>query len=269
MTHQLQPPFMHRSRKTVHRHTLLLAASVGASFAVTACSPGDLAGPDGARPASIALRASHDGALASLGDSAVLQPHVLDETGRALHGVPLRWSASPAGIVVQDAEGVYRAIGNGRVTIVAEIDVGRTGVRPDGYWAARVADSVVVDVQQRGTRLVLAPVDTAFSTLGAMRQMRVLVTDARGHPLAGARPSLTWTSAQPGVVKVDGTGAVRSVAEGTGLVTVQAAGLSGAATFTVRPRLPHTSCMVFSQRRQSKQSCVTLDFVVREREAGL
>jgi hypothetical protein len=264
MMHQLQTPRMHRSRNTV-----LLAASIGASFAVTACSPGDLAGPDNARPASIALRSSGSGSLASLGDSAVLQPQVLDESGHPLSGVPLRWSASPAGIVVQDAEGVYRAIGNGRVTIVAEIDVGKTGVRPDGYWAGRIADSVVIDVQQRGTRLTLAPVDTAFSTLGALRQLRVLVTDARGNPLARAMPSLTWTSAQPGVVKVDGTGAVRSVAEGTGLVTVQAEGLSGAATFTVRPRLPHTSCMVFAQRRQSKQSCVTLDFVVREREAGL
>jgi hypothetical protein len=70
------------------------------------------------------------------------------------------------------------------------------------------------------------------------------------------------------VVTVDGAGVVRSAGEGAARVTVRADGLLGAATFTVRPRVPHTSCMVFTARRQSRQSCVTLDFVVRERGAA-
>jgi hypothetical protein len=70
------------------------------------------------------------------------------------------------------------------------------------------------------------------------------------------------------VLAVDGAGVVRSLAEGAGRVTVHVEALTGAATFTVSPRRPHTSCMVFALRRQTKQACVTVDFVMREQREG-
>jgi uncharacterized protein YjdB len=77
-------------------------------------------------------------------------------------------------------------------------------------------------------------------------------------------PPLSWRSTDPGVVAVDSAGVVRARGEGRARITVHADALSGAATFVVNPRVAHTSCMVFSHRRQTRQSCVTLDFVMRE-----
>jgi hypothetical protein len=246
------------------KHALV---AVAVSVAMSACGSGDVFAPGDVQAASLSLKVLGTSSLASLGDSALLNPKVLDASGNMLSTRDVRWSVRPQGIVVQEGT-AFRAVGNGRVTIVAEIELGQTGVRPDGYWAERVADSVTIDVQQRAVRLSLAPVDTAFTTLGALRKLLVTATDARGHALIGNLPALTWSSSQPSAATVDSTGVVKSLAEGLSVVTVQTAGLLGVVIFTVRPRLPHTSCMVFAQRRQSKQSCVTVDFTVREREAG-
>lgn len=243
-------------------------AIAACSTTLAACGADDPLRPTGAEPAAVALATTSTLALASLGDTALVRPRVLDRSGAALAGLPLRWSLSRTGVVQPDGEGVYRAVGNGRVTIVAELDPGQTGVRPGGYWAGRLADSVVVEVRQRPARLTLAPVDTAFGSLGARRQLRALVTDARGHALLDGPPPITWRSADPRVLAVDGTGLVRSQGDGVTQVAVEAATLRVTTTFSVDARRPHTSCMVFAQRRQSRQSCVTLDFVVREREDG-
>jgi hypothetical protein len=246
------------------KHALLALAM---SVAMSACGSADVFAPGDGQASSLSLTLSGAPLLSSLGDSALLNPKVLDASGNMLSTRNVRWSMRPTGIVVQEGS-AFRAVKNGRVTIVAEIELGMTGVRPDGYWAGRVADSVTIDVQQRAVRLSLAPVDTAFTTLGAVRKLQVTATDARGNTLLGSLPALTWSSSQPGAATVDSAGVVKSMAEGLSVVTVQAVGLFGAVTFTVRPRLPHTSCMVFAQRRQSKQSCVTVDFTIREREAG-
>jgi hypothetical protein len=244
-----------------------LAAFAALAALAAACSPDSVVRPDRAQPARLVL-ATAGAPLASLGDSALVVPQVLDAAGVPLAGVPVRWSVRDTGVVRQDGAGVYRAVGNGRVTVVAEVDPGQTGVRPAGYYVGPVADSVVLEVRQRPARLALAPVDTAFGALDASRRLRVQVADARGNPMPDALAGLAWRSADPRVVSVDSAGVVRSVGEGAARVTVQADGLFGAATFTVRPRLAHTSCMVFAARRRTRQSCVTLDFTVRAREGA-
>lgn len=262
MTLRVRTPSMSRPPRAA-----LAAASLALPALLAACAPDGAAAPELPQAAVVALAADALVPLASLGDTAVVRPRVVDRTGVPLPGARLRWSLSPDGVVVQEAEGVYRAVGNGRATIVAELDPGETGVRPGGYWAGRLADSVVIEVRQRPARLVLGAVDTAFTTLGAARQLRAQLSDARGNAMLVA-PPLVWSSADARVVAVDAGGVVRSAGEGTARITVFAEHLAGTATFSVQPRLPHTSCMVFALRRQTRQSCVTLDLVVREREAG-
>lgn len=246
----------------------MLLGALGAVVLLTACSADDAVAPSGALAAKVVLVANSATSLGSLGDSAILAPRVLDAGGRVVPNVKLVWSLSKAGIVQAEGEGVYRAIANGRVTIVAAVDPGETGVRPKGYWADPIADSVTVDVRQRPVRLAVAPVDTTFTSIGATRALQVQATDARGNPMPSAIMSLTWLSADSRVVTVDSAGLVRSRGEGTARVTVRADSLVGAATFAVNPRLPHTSCMVYAQRKRAKQSCVTLDLVLHERGEG-
>jgi hypothetical protein len=245
-----------------------LGALLAGSLSLTACGAADLVRPYHSPAAIVTLTASSSVSLASVGDTDIVTPLVFDQQGNTIDGVRLHWSFSPSGIVQQDGDGIFRAIGNGRVTVVVEIDPGETGVRPAGYWAARIADSVVIEVRQRPARVTFAPVDTAFTALGGTRQVRVQVADARGHPMLDGPPLLTWQSSDPRVVLVDSVGVVRSFGEGTARISVHAGELTGGATFTVRPRLPHTSCMVVEVRRQNRQSCVTIDLIVREREGG-
>ena len=254
-------------RPTLRMSRLHTAALLLGAAALTACSADNLVRPEGATPAKIVVSSSSAAALASLGDTALVTARVLDRAGNSVSGATVRWSLDRAGVVQQDADGVYRAVGNGRVTVVAEVALGETGVRPAGYWADRVADSVVVEVRQRPARITLAPVDTAFATLGALRPLRAQVTDARGNALLDGPPPLAWSTENAGVLSVDGVGVVRSLGEGTARVTVRADALAAATVFTVQPRLPHTACMQFTQRRQSHQSCVTVDLVLHERAA--
>src|SRR5690348_10926416 len=104
------------------RMTRLDAAALllGAAL-LTACSADNLVRPDGATPAKIVLSSSSASALASLGDTALVTARVLDRDGNPVSGATVRWSLDRAGVVRQDADGVYRAVGNGRVTVVAEV----------------------------------------------------------------------------------------------------------------------------------------------------
>lgn len=232
---------------------------------LTACSTKDATSPDAPIASALSLSSAGSLTLASFGDTARLTARVTDAQGHALTAPPLKWTVSPTGIVAEDAAGVFRAIGNGAVTISAEIDPAPTGVRPGGYFVGHRRDSVVVVVRQRAAVLALRQLDTTFTTLDASRQMQVILTDRRGNALAGPLPPLAWSAANTAIVTVDSGGRVQSRAEGTGQVTVQAEGLTAGATFTVQPRLPHTACMVFARRRQSRQSCVTLALTLRER----
>jgi hypothetical protein len=239
---------------------LLLAAS-----ALAACSD-DVVGPQSANVAGIVL--SEAGApLTSLGDTAILSTRVMDTNGKAVEGVRLVWSVSPAGIVQQDGDGIFRAVGNGRAFVVAQIDPADRGVLPGGYWAGNVADTVVIEVQQRAARLTLEPVDSVFGTLGSARQLHARVTDARANAMLEL-PPLTWLSADSHVVLVASNGLVYSVDDGTTQVFVQFDQLVAQTTFSVNARRPHTSCMVFAYRGTTQQQCVTLDFTLREREAS-
>ena len=99
--------------------------------------------------------------------------------------------------------------------------------------------------------------------LGSTRLLKATITDARGNVMLDGFAPLTWQSSNAKVAKVDSAGKVQSFGESVASISVATQRLVGSAVFTVRPRLAHTSCMVYAPRRQTRQSCVTLDFVVR------
>ena len=266
MTSHLHTPLTLRSSRMSHhsRVLVLLAAAV----TLTACAGQDAVAPSQSRVARITLATNAATPLTSLGDTVVLTRAAVDADGNPVSGVRLRWSVSPAGIIHEDSDGVFHAIGNGQATVTAELDPTQSGVRPAGYYVGHLSDSVVVTVRQIAARITLTPVDTLFATLGASRQMQVQVTDARGNPLLDGPPSLLWHSADSSVVTVDSAGIVRSRGEGSASVTVQAAELTGVIGFSVKAQMPYTSCMVFAQRQHTVQSCVTIDFTMRERSAA-
>lgn len=253
-----------RTTRTSRRAAALLAAA----WLVTACAPADMVRSDDSAPGSIDLTVVSATRLESFGDTALVLSRVLDQAGAALSNVPLRWSASPDGIVQMVSTGTFRAIANGRVTIIAEVDPAESGVRPRGYHSGPVADTVVIEVRQRAVRLAIALSDTIFKTLDARRPLRAEVTDRRGNVMGPGVALVSWRSVNATIVSVDSTGIARSRAEGRTSIVAASGDLSATAAMLVAPRLPHVSCMVYAQRKQAKTSCVSLDFMLREREAG-
>lgn len=242
-------------------------ALLAASLLVTACAPADMVRSIDNAPGNIDLTVVGAALLESFGDTARVQLRVLDQAGTALANVPMRWSATPAGIVQMAGSGTFRAVGNGRVTIIAEVDPAESGVRPRGYLSGPIADTVVIDVRQRAVRLTISVADTTFKALDARRSLRAEVADRRGNLMGPHVAPVSWRSADATVVSVDSAGVARSRAEGRTNIVATSGELSATAAMSVAPRLPHVSCMVYIQRRQSRASCVALDFVLREREA--
>ena len=244
----------------------ILAAS--ATLMLAACSADSVAAPNGAIAAHSDLSAITSAPLACVGDSATIRGGVVEACGATITGSKFKVQVTPAGVLDQVGPLTFRAVRNGTVKIVAEIDVGATGVAPGGYWADRVADSITVQVKQLPARITFAPLDTAFTMLGAVRTLKATVTDARGNALIDPVAPLSWQTSDGKIATVDSVGVVRSVAEGNANITATVQSLSARATFSVRPRLAHTSCMVYAPRKQTRQSCVTLDFVVRAPAGG-
>jgi hypothetical protein len=246
----------------------LVRTLVTASLLVTACAPADIVRSADNAPGSIDLTVVSAAQLESFGDTARVQSRVLDQAGATLANVPLRWSASPAGVVQIVGNGTFSAVGNGRVTIIAEVDPAEGGVRPRGYISGPIADTVVIEVRQRAVRLSITVADTTFKALDARRSLRAEVADRRGNLMGPSLAPVSWRSANATIVSIDSAGVARSRAEGRTNIVATSGELSATAVMSVTPRLPHVSCMVYAQRRQSKTSCVALDFVLREREAG-
>lgn len=245
------------------RRFALRSALTIAPVWLTACSAADATATDRHAPTSLTVSTSSNKTLASLGDTARIAARVLDNDGQVISASAVRWHVSGTGVLADVGDGNFRAIGNGKATIVAEVARAETGVRPDGYFIDALVDSISITVAQQAVRLATTA-DTAFTTLGAMHPIQALFADARGNPLLANAPSLIFASSNPTIVTVDATGRVRSIAEGSARVVVQAGTMSGAAVFTVSPRRPHTSCMVYAQRTRNAQNCITVQLTMRE-----
>jgi hypothetical protein len=240
---------------------------MAASLSLMACTSDQVVGPSiGGTPGSISLSVIGSASLASLGDTATIRPRLLDVGGSALAATdiataPVRWSMSTPGILEQVGTGVFRAVRNGRVTVIAEIDPAATGIRPSGYYATRLVDSVTIEVRQQPAN-VTATFDSAFTMLGVLRQLRFTVADARGNLITEGLPRTVFTSADARIASVDSTGTVRSTGEGSTRLTAAIGSFTWNATVVVQPRRAHVSCMVYAQRKRSKQSCVTNNFTL-------
>lgn len=255
---------MHTRLLMTLRRFRLAPAFMIAPVMLTACAPADATGTDRHAPTSLTVSTISSKTLASLGDTARIAVRVLDNDGQAMSSSSVRWHVSGTGVLADVGDGNFRAIGNGKATIVAEVARAGTGVRPDGYFVDALVDSVTFTVAQQAVRLATTA-DTAFTTIGAVHPMQALFADARGNPLLANAPSLIFASSNPAIVTVDATGRVRSMAEGSARVVVQAGTMSGAAVFTVSPRRPHTSCMVYAQRTKNAQNCITVQLTMREK----
>ncbi len=132
----------------------------------------------------------------------------------------VEWLSSDSLVAVVDSTGLVTARSLGEATITA--------------LAGEEASGVIV-VAPATAALVLAPtMDTLF--LGDSLQLFAQAYDAGGSPVLGVR--YDFVSSNSGIVTVDSTGLVHTVAPGDARITVVAAGRQAISDITVIDTLP-------------------------------
>ena len=155
--------------------------------------------------------------LTALGATAQLSAEVRDQNGQVIAGATVTWASSSPEVAAVDAAGLVTAASNGAATITAS--------------AGTASGSAAVTVAQEASALVVSPAADKVP-VGDTVRLEAEVRDANDHALAGDA-SVTWSSSDPSVATVDGSGLVSGVALGTATITAVSASLQGTAQVTV------------------------------------
>ena len=152
----------------------------------------------------------------ALGQTAQLAAEVQDQVGRVMAEASVSWSSGDTLVAVVDSAGLVTAVDGGTTTVAAV--------------AGDVSDTVVVTVTQSAGSVVVSPAEGTIA-LGDTLRFTAEAFDENGHVVDGA--VFAWSSGNPGVARVDDTGLVEGVAEGTARIRATAGEASGVAEVTV------------------------------------
>ena len=201
----------------------VLAIKVG-TVRVTATSVSDASKSDGA-DVTVGPGALTSITLSASSGSVVMQSTLpvqavgRDAGGNAISGLALSWSSSNTQVATVSATGVVTGVSPGVVTILAT----SAGVTSNALIVTVLTPPVV--------SITLSAVSTAIVAF-APTPVQAVARDAGGAPIAGA--TLTWTSSNPLVASVSGSGVVTGLNPGVATITASAgAVVSNGLTLTV------------------------------------
>jgi hypothetical protein len=157
----------------------------------------------------------------SVGQSAHASATALSDDGNVIAGGTITWSSDDSSVATVDNDGLVRGIAAGATRIVATIG-GTLGAAVVNVTAAKPAPTVA-SVAVVLTRTAMNSGETAEATATAR--------DAAGNVMAGL--PVAWTSSNPRVATVSGSGVVTAGSPGTASITATVSGVSGEATLSV------------------------------------
>ena len=152
----------------------------------------------------------------ALAQTAQLEAEVREQAGRVMAEASVSWSSDDTLVVVVDSAGVVTAVGAGTTSVSAV--------------AGDASDAVVVTVTQSAGSVVVSPAEGTIA-LGDTLRLNAEAFDENGHGVEGS--VFSWSSSNAGVARVDDTGLVEGVAEGTARIRATAGDASGVAVVTV------------------------------------
>ena len=196
----------------------LLALAATLSCGESGTEPGGGASSVAVSPATVQLTA--------LGDTVRLTAQVRHWSGDVITGAHIWWSSSDTTVATVDDSGLATALANGTATITAS--------------AGTASGTAALTVVQAPHEVVVTPSADTLVAFGDTVRLEARATDANGHAIADA--AFTWASTDTSVAKVDASGLVESLAQGTATVTATASGATGAAD--VRVVLPPPAAVV-------------------------
>ncbi len=196
------------------------AISAIAATAVLVLSCGDGAVEPAPPPTPVATTVAvspGSAALSALAETARFTAEVRDQNGQVMAGTAVAWASSNASVASVDATGLATSAGNGTATITATAGSG------SGTAAVTVAQVVIA--------VVLSPAADTLVAFGDTVRLVAEATDANGHGVA-AVTEFVWSSSDTLVARVDDSGLVTGVDEGTATITATASEYSGTAEVT-------------------------------------
>lgn len=184
----------------------LAAAMVG--LTASACGPQEAATtlPTDPTPAVVELTIAPAGAtLAYLGATTQLKATLKNTLGRPVTAPRIYWESLEPAVATVDTTGM-----------VTGVTVGSARVRAQFL---ELADTVEVTVARVPTAMEISLDSILFTELGRTADVVVTVRDGSGLPIP--EPQVIWTSQEPAVASVTAPGKVKSVNDGTTLVTAR------------------------------------------------
>ncbi len=184
-----------------------------------ALSCGDGAVEPPAAPTLVAMAVTVNpgsAALTALGETARLTAEVRDQNGQVMTGATVAWTTSDASVASVDASGLVTAAANGSARITAA--------------AGSASGAAAVTVAQVATAVAVSPAADTLVAFGDTVRLVAEATDANGHAVAGLE--FSWSSSDTLVARVDDSGLVTGVDQGTATITAAGGDYSGAAEIT-------------------------------------
>ena len=203
--------------------TIRAALVAAIAIAVASCidTPAITSATDLVPSASVARITVEPSTLSIVaGGDAPLDVQLEDDDGNPMDGQPVVWVSSDSSIATVSNDGVVTAHKPGKANIIA--------------IAGTQSAQAVVDVSEKPApkkpTVTVSPT-TASVVAKTTTTLAVSVVDTSGKKVTS--PSVTWSSASPGIATVSQAGVVTGVAAGTAKITVSSGGVSANATVTV------------------------------------
>ena len=193
-------------------------AVLAAIALVWACGGDNPAGPpppEPARPTTLTVSPA-TAELTAVGATAQLTAEVRDQNGRVMAGTTVTWSSSDMSVATVGASGLVTAAGEGMATITA--------------IAGPASGSATVTVTQPVVSVEVSPSAETVG-LGRTLQLTAVGFDESGDTVEGAR--FSWESSNVAVARVNASGLVTGVAEGTATISASAGSGLGTVEITV------------------------------------
>jgi uncharacterized protein YjdB len=161
------------------------------------------------------------------GGTQQLAATVRDQNGNVMSGQTIAWTTSDAKIATVDGAGLVSAAAPGSATITASVG--------SVSGTASVTVTAAPPPPPRVTSISVAPSQSSVQ-VGRTQQLSATVRDQNGNAMTGQ--TVTWTSSNAGVARVDAAGLVTAVAAGGATITASVGAVSGTASVTVTAAPP-------------------------------
>ncbi len=194
--------------------------------------------------------------LGSIGETQTLTATVLNELGNPIPSPTVTWTAVPSGIVTVSGTGVsglLTAVGEGSATVSATVD--------------GVTASILVTVNKEPTVVLFTSGDTTLASVDDSYLPGITIQDGLGVPLG--RGTVDWSTADPNIVSVSGTGLVTAKAAGDAVITATSP-FDGTLTSSITVTVTNAPASIVLDRTRDTLTAVglTLPFAAEVRNAA-